>query len=72
MGEVAMSLMNITHLLDSLSTAKGINAAETSPHVRLSRLALVGFQGRGCAEVVHPDCGRCLLLKALLGQEPSI
>jgi hypothetical protein len=31
-GDVAISLMNITHLLDSLSKAKMINEAETSPH----------------------------------------
>jgi hypothetical protein len=32
MDDVAISLMNITHLLDSLSKAKVINEAETSPH----------------------------------------
>jgi len=32
MGDVAISLMNITHLLDALSKAKVINEAETSPH----------------------------------------
>jgi hypothetical protein len=32
--------------------------------------ALVGFQGRGCADVVQPDFGHPLLLEALLFQWP--
>src|SRR5262249_45044401 len=34
--------------------------------------ALVGFQGRGCAEVVQPNCCHPFLLEALLFQWPSI
>jgi hypothetical protein len=30
-----------------------------------SRMALVGFQGRGCADIVPPDLGRALLREAL-------
>jgi hypothetical protein len=32
MGDVTLSVMNIMHLLDALSKAKGINAVETSQH----------------------------------------
>src|SRR5262249_50229188 len=34
--------------------------------------ALVGFQGRGCADVVPPHCCHPLLLEALLFQWPEI
>ena len=37
----------------------------------LSQLALVGFQGRGCADGVQPDFCHPLLLEALLLQWPS-
>jgi hypothetical protein len=33
-------------------------------------MALVGFQGRGCAEVVSPPCCYPFLLEALLFQWP--
>ena len=36
------------------------------------REALVGFQGRGCAEVVQPNCCHPFLLEAFLFQWPSI
>jgi hypothetical protein len=32
MGDVAISLINITHLMDALSKAKLIDEAETSAH----------------------------------------
>ena len=35
-------------------------------------LALVGFQGRGCADVIQPHCCHPALLEALLFQWPSI
>jgi DDE domain len=38
----------------------------------LTALALVGFQGRGCAHVVQPNCCHPFLLEALLFQWPSI
>ena len=34
--------------------------------------ALVGFQCRGCVDVVQPHCGHPFLLEALLFQWPSI
>src|SRR2546430_2107264 len=34
--------------------------------------ALVGFQGRGCADGVQPNCCHPFLLEALLFQWPSI
>src|SRR5215510_2224289 len=34
--------------------------------------ALVGFQGRGCTDVVPPNCCHSVLLEALLFQWPSI
>src|SRR5262245_24690376 len=34
--------------------------------------ALVGFQGRGCTDVVQPNCCHPFLLEALLFQWPSI
>src|SRR6266705_9157 len=34
--------------------------------------ALVGFQGRGCADVVQPNCCHPFLLEALLLQWPSL
>src|SRR5215813_3542781 len=36
------------------------------------RKALVGFQGRGCADVVQPNCCHPVLLEALLFQWPYI
>ena len=36
----------------------------------LWRMALVGFQGRGFAAVVQPNCCRPFLLEALLFQWP--
>src|SRR5262249_42894588 len=36
------------------------------------KMALVGFQGRGCAHVVQPNCCHPFLLEALLFQWPSI
>src|SRR5262252_9215649 len=35
-------------------------------------VALVGFRGRGCADVVQPNCCHPFLLEALLFQWPSI
>ena len=35
-------------------------------------MALVGFQGRGCADVVQPNCCHPFLLEAFLFQWPSI
>jgi hypothetical protein len=40
--------------------------------LRFFSKALVGFQGRGCADVVQPNCGHPFLLEALLFQWPQI
>src|SRR5262249_17300486 len=44
----------------------------SEPHSALSRDALVGFQGRGFADVVQPNCWHSFLLEALLFQWPLI
>jgi len=42
------------------------------PYPGIFSLALVGFQGRGCADVVQPNCCHPFLLEALLFQWLSI
>src|SRR5262249_3453112 len=51
-----------------------VEASEVSEKgfARIPMEALVGFQGRGCADGVQPNCCHPFLLEALLFQRPSI
>jgi hypothetical protein len=50
--------------------AVGRSVAVSASDERVSTMALVGFQGRGCAEIVHPDLCHALFRKAFLLQWP--
>src|SRR4029434_6387492 len=57
--------------LESLSKTQARQFAKTLARVKgLPWKALVGFQGRGCAEVVQPHSCHIFLLEALIFQWP--
>ena len=60
-------------LIVSLNRPEALNAINADLHTELSHVfaeALVGFQGRGLAEVVQSHCCHPFLLEAFIFQRP--